>query len=96
MHERKGQSLRSISKETGHAFETMQKYAQMDDFNIKLESRQKRRGKLTPFKPFIDKWLEEDLCMPRKQRHTAKRIYDLLKEIYGDKFNASEDQDKDK
>ena len=29
-------------------------------------------------KPIINKWLEEDLKAPRKQKHTGKRIYDRL------------------
>lgn len=51
LYERKELSLREISRETGHAFETVKKYVEMDDFNIKLQERQKRKGKLTPFKP---------------------------------------------
>lgn len=90
LYERKDLSLRNISKETGHAFETVKKYAEMDDFNIKLKVKQERKSKLTPFKPLINQWLVNDLNMPRKQRHTAQRIYDRLKEIYGDKFNVSD------
>ena len=33
-------------------------------------------------KPIIDKWLEGDLKAPRKQRHTAKRVYERLQEEY--------------
>jgi hypothetical protein len=29
--------------------------------------------------PTIDEWLEQDMREPRKQRHTAQRIYDRLK-----------------
>ena len=31
----------------------------------------------------IDRILEDDLSLPRKQRHTAKRIYDRLRDEYG-------------
>jgi transposase len=34
--------------------------------------------KLGPVKPFIDKILEKDSCAPRKQRHTARRIWRRL------------------
>jgi transposase len=37
---------------------------------------------LDPLKPVINEWLQADLDMPRKQRHTAKRIYDRLKQEY--------------
>jgi transposase len=34
--------------------------------------------KLDPAKPWIDGWLREDLSAPRKQRHTARRIWTRL------------------
>jgi transposase len=37
------------------------------------------RPKLEPAIPFIDTILENDLTAPRKQRHTAHRIYDRLR-----------------
>jgi len=37
------------------------------------------RPKLAPAVPFIDGILENDLTAPRKQRHTAHRIYDRLR-----------------
>lgn len=33
-------------------------------------------------KQTIDKWLEEDLSAPRKQRHTGKRVYERLVELH--------------
>jgi transposase len=38
----------------------------------------KRASRLDPFKPVIDEWLVTDLDAPRKQRHTATRIFDRL------------------
>ncbi len=35
-----------------------------------------RRPKLEAFIPIIDTWLDEDRQVPRKQRHTAKRVFD--------------------
>jgi len=90
LHNFKGLSLRSIAKETGHHFETVQKYIKKDNFNLVLREKQRRKGKLDPFKELIDQWLKEDLSAKPKQRHTAKRIYDRLKELYGDKFNVSD------
>ena len=40
--------------------------------------RAESRSKLDPYKPLIGKWLEADAFMPRKQRHTARRVYDRL------------------
>ena len=42
-----------------------------------------RRPKLKPFIPIIDAWLEADRHMPRKQRHTARRVFDRLREECG-------------
>jgi len=41
-----------------------------------------RRPKLDGFTERIDGWLREDTGRPRKQRHTAKRIFDRLRADY--------------
>ena len=42
-----------------------------------------RLPKLDPYHGVIDRILEEDRRLPRKQRHTAKRIYDRLRAEHG-------------
>ena len=42
-----------------------------------------RRPKLDPFTAQIDQWLAEDKVRPRKQRHTAKRIFERLRDECG-------------
>ena len=42
-----------------------------------------RRPKLEPYVGVIDQLLEGDRVAPKKQRHTAKRIYDRLREEHG-------------
>ena len=42
-----------------------------------------RRPKLEPFTGVIDAILEGDRKVPRKQRHTAKRIFERLRDEYG-------------
>ena len=42
-----------------------------------------RRPKLDPYRGVIDRILEQDSSLPKKQRHTAKRIYDRLRTEYG-------------
>ena len=39
-----------------------------------------KRPKLDGFTGFIDQWLQDDLIRPRKQRHTAKRIFERLRD----------------
>ena len=41
------------------------------------------RPKLDPFVPVIDRILEEDQGCPRKQRHTARRIFERLRAEHG-------------
>jgi transposase len=82
-------SLREIVDITGHAFETVQKYAYMKDFNIETPIIQTREGKLDSFKKLIDHWLEEDLKVHKKQRHTSKKIHERLTTLYPEEFNVS-------
>ncbi len=42
-----------------------------------------KRPKLEPFTGVIDRILEDDLRRPRKQRHTAKRIFERPRDDYG-------------
>jgi transposase len=39
-----------------------------------------KRPKLDGFTDFIDQWMQDDLSRPRKQRHTAKRIFERLRD----------------
>src|SRR4051812_5215999 len=41
------------------------------------------RPKLDPFLPVIHQILEDDKEAPRKQRHTAKRIFERLRDEHG-------------
>ena len=44
---------------------------------------QPRRPKVDPYRGVIDRILEEDRSLPKKQRHTAKRIYERLRAEHG-------------
>ena len=39
--------------------------------------------KLGPYRPLIDEWLKADREAPRKQRHTAKRVWQRLVDEHG-------------
>lgn len=84
-----GKSLRKISEITGHDFATVKKYVEKENFNLELRPKQKRSGKLSPYRDVVIKWLQDDEKAPHKQRHTARRVYDRLKELYTD-FDASD------
>ena len=88
---KKGLNVAEIMRKTGHDRKTINKYLDMNDFNLVLETpeRSKRGSKLDPFKKTIDKWLEADKKVWRKQRHTAKRVHTRLTELYGSKYDCS-------
>ena len=44
---------------------------------------------LGPFKATIEEWLELDATMPKKQRHTARRIFRRLVEEFDAKVSES-------
>ena len=81
LHKFKGKSLRGISTETGHHFNTVKKYAEKDNFNLKLNPGKSKPRKLAPYVELIDSWLEAELKAKPKQRHTAQRVYNRLKDL---------------
>ena len=78
-------SLREISRKTGHSFETVRKYAYQEDWREDRlpDIEPKSYPVLEDYIPVTDQWLEADRKVPRKQRHTSKRIYDRLREEHG-------------
>lgn len=42
-----------------------------------------RRPNLDALASTIDHWLDEDVKVPRKQRHTGKRVFDRLRDECG-------------
>jgi len=75
-------SIKQICRETGHSRETVRKVLRREPFGYSPRAAQPYPV-LGPYLPVIDQWLEEDKKRPRKQRHTAKRIYDRLVREHG-------------
>lgn len=88
LYEREGVSIREIMRRTGYRYETVRKYLDMEDFNEPSYPPRNSVSLLDPLKPVIDQWLTDDLKAPRKQRHTAKRIYQRLQEEYPDQLEV--------
>ena len=85
-----GLNISEIANETHRDWKTVQKYVDMEDFNEAAPMSEERElcPKLDPFKSKIDEWLTQDKGRRRKERHTAKRIHDRLRdEVPG--FNCS-------
>jgi transposase len=91
MYFEEGRNVSQIARETGHDRKTVRAYLDKEDWNLELPKVRKETAfsKLDPYKHDIDTWLNEDKKARRKQRHTAKRIYDRLVEKYGESFNCS-------
>jgi transposase len=77
-----GKSIRQISRETGHSRETIRKVLRQEPFGYTTRQQQ-AYPMLGVYLPVIDGWLEEDKSRPKKQRHTARRIYHRLVREYG-------------
>lgn len=84
MYNCEGVSIREIMRRTGYHYETIKKYLDLEDFNEPPKPLKELPSLLDPLKPIIDEWLIEDLKAPRKQRHTAARIYERLKKEHPD------------
>lgn len=87
----KGQSISEIAQHSGKDRKTVRKYVNQENWNAQPSVPRKGRvSKLDPYKGTILQWIEDDRKMRKKQRHTAKRVYDRLVELYdGDGFDCS-------
>ncbi len=82
---RRGASVAEISRTTGVSEPTVRKYLRAGD----LSEEPPKVGAagpsptIEPYREVVDGWLEEDRRVWRKQRHTAKRVYDRLVAEHG-------------
>ena len=86
-----GYNISDIAKATGRDWKTVAKYIDMADFNEPLPAPASEKQfcpKLEPYKQTIDSWLEEDRNHPRKQRHTARKVFARLTDEFPD-FDCS-------
>jgi transposase len=86
-----GKSITEIARETGRDRKTVRMYLEKEDWNEvgSKSSAEVVWPKLDPFKGDIDTWLTEDKKAKRKQRHTARRVYQRLAEKYREDFSCS-------
>lgn len=84
-----GKSFSDICKMTERNYRTVKKYIEKEDFNEK-NHKAVRTNKTDVIRPIVNKWLTEDKSRHHKQKHTAKRVYDRLKEEHPDLLKVSE------
>ena len=71
-------SIRQIARDLGHSRKTVRKAiasAEVQPYQLK---QARRAPVLDPYKKRIEELLAQNRTMPRKQRYTAKKMYNLL------------------
>ncbi len=74
--------IRRIARELGYARQTVRRALQDSDPPRYKLSRSRPKPVMGDVEAIIEKWLEEDAQQPPKQRHTARRIWQRLKDEY--------------
>lgn len=82
-HDREGLSIRELAKRYGTHRRTVRQALASAIPPERKSPPPKSSPALEPWKPVIDGWIEADRTAPRKQRHTARRIYERLVEEHG-------------
>jgi len=77
---RDGVSKREILRQTGMHWKTLEKMLQNDEPPGYRMKNQRGKPKSGPFLERIREIIESDKQLPKKQRHTAKRIYERIKQ----------------
>ena len=75
-----GVSRRQILRETGMHWLTLRKILEHSQPPGYRQHKPRPRKKLGDYWGRIEQILQEDRAMPRKQRHTAKRIWERLRQ----------------
>ena len=78
-----GMSRRAASRKFGVHRDTVNKALSHSVPPGYRRSKPVKRPKLDPYTGVIDAILQQDLEVPKKQRHTIQRIFDRLKDEYG-------------
>ena len=73
-----GKRIKQIARETGHSKNTIKKVlrGEYSGYTPRIEQPYPVLG---PYLNTIDQWLQDDKKQPKKQRHTAVRVFNRLK-----------------
>ena len=72
-----GKSIRQIARDTGHHRVTIRKVLRGEEPKYRRRKRVKC-AVMDAVAGVVQQWLREDRSRPKKQRHTARRIYRLV------------------
>ena len=73
-----GKRIKQIARETGHSKNTVKKVLRGEYSGYKARIDQPYPV-LGPYLKIIDQWLQDDKKQPKKQRHTAVRVFNRLR-----------------
>jgi transposase len=77
-----GENISEMSRITGHSRNTIKKAIRGEPWGYKERAHQPFPA-LEKYLKIIDGWLTDDKDSPKKQRHTARRVYNRLVEEHG-------------
>lgn len=78
--DREGLSIRALAERHGVHRRAVRQALAAPLPPVKRKPAGRSAPKLGAYRELIDSWLDADLCAPRKQRHTAKRIWERLRD----------------
>jgi transposase len=83
-----GKKIKQIARETGHSKNTIKRALRGEYSGYRSRGQRQSYPVLGPYLDIIDKWLEDDKNNPKKQRHTAVRIFHRLQQEH--EFSGAE------
>ena len=86
---RNGESIASIARKVGVSEPTVRKYLEAGDLSPKPPVRKRRASAIDEYVPAIEQWLAEDRETWHKQRHTATRVWERLRDEKGAEVSLS-------
>jgi transposase len=81
--DREGLSIRALAEKYGVHRRTVRQALESSVPPPKRRPESRPAPKLGEYRELIDSWLIDDLAAPRKQRHTAKRVWQRLVDEHG-------------
>jgi transposase len=73
-----GTNISELARQTGHSRNTIKKALRGETWGYS-EREQQLFPVLGPYRTIIEEWLKKDKDQPKKQRHTARRVYNRLR-----------------
>ncbi len=77
-----GKNISELSRQTGHSRNTIKKALRGEAWGYS-EREQQLFPVMGPYRCFVEEWLKKDKEQPKKQRHTARRVYNRLRTEQG-------------